>query len=358
MILGCLFKRLHSLLRIGQNSMHEDLLTEVFAEIFKDTQILIDFINKFIHTELNNPQSINITTQKTFLRLNEHETNSRPDLVIQLSDSDKKYIFFFENKLNSGEGHTQLKRYAEHLEVYKYEEYFTFLIYITKYDDPKKPAEIFINDVTAKFIRLRWYKIYNWLKNDYLKGNRDTYVYKVIEFMEEMGLNGSRRFLPQDMYAIQEMNRLQHMMDECLDGIVDQVMSSKFGRATGWSNRSVQLRDHQRYFKANDQGNCSWVGCGFKITQDEYPLVSVLYEIAPNCQRELRIELIDAIHDFIKNSDDWKEYNLDVDNSWAGVVCEKYLLDFLTEEDHIIAIQSFFVDKLKELSRIKEKHPG
>ena len=83
---------------------------------------------------------------------------------------------------------------------------------------------------------------------------RDAYIDKVIEFMEGLGLNESRRFLPHDMYAIQEMNRLQRMMDECLDGVVDDTMTKLFGRPMGWSNRNVQLRDHWRYFKVNDQG--------------------------------------------------------------------------------------------------------
>lgn len=43
--------------------------------------------------------------------------------------------------------------------------------------------------------------------------------------MEEIQLNETRRFLPQDISAIQQMNRLQSMMDESLDGSVDEINS-------------------------------------------------------------------------------------------------------------------------------------
>ena len=66
------------------------------------------------------------------------------------------------------------------------------------------------------------------------------------------------------MYAIQHMSRLQRMMDECLDGIVDEEMEKLFGKASQWSNRNTQLRDSERYFKVSWQ-NELWVGCGFYL---------------------------------------------------------------------------------------------
>jgi hypothetical protein len=61
--------------------------------------------------------------------------------------------------------------------------------------------------------------------------------------------------------------------------------------------------------------------------------------------------------EFIKNREDWDEYDLEDDTSWSGISCDKYLLEFLQEEDHIVAIQKFFVEKLEELHTIKEKYP-
>lgn len=332
--------------------MYEDLLTEIFAEIFEDKIKLQSFIENFIPVKIDNPNYIQVNTQKIFIKIDEHETDSRPDLVIQFKVNDKKYIIFFENKVDASEGDNQLKRYAEHLKAFKNNGFDTFLIYITRYDDPKKEKVIFINGTTARFVQLRWYKIYNWLKTQ-----RDAYIDKILDFMEEIGLNQSRRFLPQDIYAIQEMNRLQRMMDECLDGTVDETMTDLFGRAIGWSNRNVQLRDNYRYFKMNDQGNwLTWVGCGFHISEEEYPLVCVTFEVSPSYDK--RKDVVEIMKTFVKDKDEWVEYELDDDAKWAGISCDKYLLEFLKDEDHILSIQKFFIEKLKELFSIKQKCPN
>jgi len=342
-----LFSRIHSLLRKGQSHMYEDLLTEVFADVLVDNEKLSSFMKEFIGIKLENPTG----TQKTFLRLDGHDTDSRPDLVVQFKDLNRNYILFFENKIDASEGHNQLRRYAEHLKSFKDKGWHTFLIYITRRDDSKREKDVFVNGITAEFVQIRWYEIYNWLKTQ-----RDAYIDKIINYMGEIGLDQSRKFLPQDIYAIQEMDRLQRMMDECLDGPVDDVMTKLFGRARGWSNRNVQLRDYCRYFKIDDQGNrLMWVGCGFYISEEEYPLVCVTYEVNPNY--EDRDEVIEAMKEFIKGREDWEGYDIDDDTEWSGITCDKYLLDFLKEEDHIIAIQEFFIEKLKELYLIKDKHP-
>jgi hypothetical protein len=299
---------------------------------------------------ITNPHGINIETQKTFLRLDDHYTDSRPDLFIQFQDGDKKYVLLFENKVESQEGLAQLERYADHLRSYQVNGYYTFLIYMTRYDDLKDIKVIFTKGVSAKFIQLRWFKIYNWFLN-----HKDAYVNRVLEFMEEIGLSESRRFLPQDMYALQEMARLQHMMDECLDGVVDETMTKLFGRATGWSNRCVQLRDHYRYYKKNDQ-NGTWIGCGFHITEEDYPLICVQYEVSPTCLQ--RKEVIKAMNEFLDTNPDWDGYDLDNDSKWSGISCDKPLLDFLAEQDHIISIQKYFIDKLKELYILKQQNNG
>ncbi|MHB8077475.1 PD-(D/E)XK nuclease family protein [Desulfosporosinus fructosivorans] len=149
-----LFKNIHALLRKGQSSMYEDLLTEVFADMFNENDLFVGFIKEFLEIPLVNPQNVSIDTQKTFLKINTHDTDSRPDLVIQFRESDKKYIIFFENKVESQEGYTQLERYADHLKPYYDNGYITFLIYITRYDDPKDVNIIFRSGVTAKFVQL------------------------------------------------------------------------------------------------------------------------------------------------------------------------------------------------------------
>jgi hypothetical protein len=326
--------------------MYEDLLTEIFADLLSTKKNLAGFCSSFIGETIKNPREIIINTQKTFLRLDNHEINSRPDLVIQFKEGDEKYVFFFENKVESLEGFNQLARYADHLKRYKDDNFQTFLFYLTKYNEVKNQKEIFKGEVTGKFIPVRWYMIYNWLK-----GNTESFSKKILEFMEEIGLNETRRFAPQDVYAIQEMSRLQRMMDECLDGPVDEKMTKLFGRPIGWSNRNVQLRDCDRYFKVNEQIGF-WVGCGFYLTDDEYPLVSVTYEVSPKCEK--RKEVIKSMRGFMADNPYWEGYSLDEDTEWSGISLDKSLLDFLHEEDHIISIQKFFIEKIQELHKIKQ----
>ena len=334
------------MLRKGQNNALEDYFTEIFAEIFEDKEMLVDFFKRFASTNLEDPSNISITTQRTFDKLDHHEMGSKPDLVIQFQDEGQNFISFFENKLEASEGPKQLKRYAHHLKEYKNRGFNTFLFYVTRYHDPKENNDI---------IQLRWYMVYNWIKE-----NRNPFIDKVITSMEEIKLNETRRFLPQDVLAIQEMNRLQRMMDECLDGPVDKTMKNLFGQPMGWSNRNVQLRDENRYFKTYtyDQEWGIWIGCGFKLNDDEYPLVSVLFQVSPTYNK--RNETIEAVNWFLDNEgrkNGWIGYDLEDDRKWSGTRCDKKLLEFLNHEDHINAIQDFFIQKMYEFNALKEKYP-
>lgn len=98
----------------------------------------------------------------------------------------------FENKLSAGEGFEQLKRYADHLHTYEHKGSKSYLIYTTQYEDRQDVSEIIDKSSDTHFIPLRWYQIYQWL----IEFQEDTYIRKLIEFMEEIQLNESRKFLP------------------------------------------------------------------------------------------------------------------------------------------------------------------
>ncbi|TCZ71452.1 hypothetical protein E0485_22640 [Paenibacillus albiflavus] len=99
------------------------------------------------------------------------------------------------------EGQEQLSRYADHLTSYKERGYQTYLIYITQYYDPK------VNGATASFHAHRLYQVYDWLVR-----HQDVFTCKILEDMEGMKLTDRRRFMPQDIYALQQMGRLQLML--------------------------------------------------------------------------------------------------------------------------------------------------
>jgi hypothetical protein len=348
--MNSLFKRIYLLLKNTDSNPFEDYLTEVIAEVFESDKVLKSFATTFIDSSIRHPQLLEITTQKTFSKQEEHQVNSRPDLVLRFMDGHKSYVIFFENKLGSHEGDTQLKRYADHLRPYENEGCKTYLFYLTQFYDPKDKDRIIPKGSKTTFNQIRWYEIYNWLKE-----NQNEYINKVLEYMEERNLNETRRFVPQDVYAIQNMQRLIHMMDSCLDGQVEDTMTSLFGRATGWTNRFVQLRSNYRYMKYNDLGNYSAIAIGFYLTDEEYPSVCIMYEVNPNCPK--RADIISAMKKFVKDNPDWETENIDDPSAWSNIYCEMDLLSFLSDQDHIDSIQIFFMNKLKELYTLKQENP-
>ena len=60
---------------------------------------------------------------------------------------------------------------------------------------------------------------------------------------------------------------------------------------------------------------------------------------------------------FLESHVDWKGYYLEDNTKWSSISCDKELLDFLKHDDHISVIQEFFIEKLNELSLIKEQYP-
>lgn len=160
------------------------------------------------------------------------------------------------------------------------------------------------------------------------------------------------------MYALQQMNRLQRMMDECLDETVEEALGKLFGKPFGWTNRHVQLRDHNRYFIISQQNNWQiWVGCGLTFNETlEYPSLGIIFSVKPNNPE--RDKVIQVMREFVANNTEWNAYDLDDDKGWSYIAHEKELLSILGAEDHIAIIQQHFVGKLHELHAIKVNNPN
>ncbi|WP_182914133.1 PD-(D/E)XK nuclease family protein [Paenibacillus sp. 1011MAR3C5] len=349
--MSSLLMRLYRLLGNKDRNQQEDYLTEIFAEILEKDGLLLDFLRTLTGISISSMDIREVTTQKTYAKQVDHISDSRPDMMIRFSDRDKPHILFIENKLGTGEGYQQLKRYADHLRSYEADGCQTHLIYITKTYDPKKKSDIIQNGNAATFDQVRWYQIYNWLQ-----GHRSELIDLFLGYMEEIHLNDSRRFVPQDIYAIQHMERLIRMMDACLDGPVEETVTALFNRSTGWTNRFAQLRDYGRYMKQNDQGNFTVINFGFYLTNDEYPLVSILFQVNPKCPN--RAGLIQAMNEFVEQNEGWESQDMDDNTSWATIYYDKNLLEFLSAADHIQVVQEHFIARLNELYVLKQQYPN
>ncbi|WHX50074.1 PD-(D/E)XK nuclease family protein [Paenibacillus woosongensis] len=348
------FSRLFQVLNSSSGQPHEDFLTEVFAELLCDQETMIDFLGKVLEIPVQEAEHSSITTQVTFPALPHHQMDSRPDMVIRFYEGQKPYVLFIESKLGSPEGTDQLSRYADHLGVLTNQGTKCYLIYLTQYSDEKDASLVLANHNNIVFRQLRWFQIFKWMKQ---LESKNIYASKVLDYMEEIGLKDNRQFTPVDVYAIQNMNRLQRMMDECMDGVVDGVMTKHFGKAIQQSNRHTQLKYMERYVKASEQeGRATEVVVGFYLTDDDYPIVSVAYEFCegrcPNFPK-----VVAAMQNFIATHSGWETFDLNTDAEWQGISCDRSLVDFLHYEDHINEIQKFFLEKLNELHDIKVKNP-
>lgn len=345
------FKQVYNLLKHTEHSPIEDYLTEIAAPIFEKEEILLSFLKRFANKHFLDIHDIKVTTQKTYVKLETHLSDSRPDLVITYKNRDERHLIFIENKLGSEEGYLQLQRYYDHLQRHAISDYRTHLFYITQYYDPKNIEKEENKKNDTSFNQLQWYEVFNWLK----QFEDDLYCSQVIKYMEEIGLNKSRKFLPQDIYAIQNMSKTITMLDDCLSGKVNESFTRFFGKPKQWTHRTYQLRENERYVIINDQSDWKSVGCGFWLTDGDYPELTVFIEVNPNCRSKEK--LLQAFEKFQIENKDWIVEGPDDQSGWFILSVGKSLVDFLAGKDHIDSIQDFFCSKLKELYQLKEAYP-
>jgi hypothetical protein len=125
-------------------------------------------------------------------------------------------------------------------------------------------------------------------------------------------------------------------------------------RATAFT----QLQRHDRYLMCSWLQYKWWCGLGFMLNTSsptDYPTVFLMLEVDPRSPR--RDDIIKAMKDICSNQPEWKGYELDDSKAWSKIVLGRSLQSFLSEEDHIVAIQKFFRESLDELSKIISQYP-
>lgn len=327
----------------------EDFLTEVIAPVFKDEEILTSFLSKFTGKQEENISNIRVSTQKTYRKILDHSTDSRPDLVVTFETAKRRHIIFFESKFGSSEGVQQLKRYYDHLIQHSLKGYATHLFYVTREYDPKETRSA--THQGTMFSQMQWFQIYNWL----ITFKENLYVNEVLKYMEVYELNKSRVFSPSDIHALQNLYKLQTMLDETLNGKLKLAFEEFFGRSMQWQNRAKQLRERNRYVLSNDQSDWKYIGCGFWFTEEEYPDITVFLEVSSNCQR--KEEVLKAIDTFCLEHPEWEFEGPEDERDGFILYIDKSLLMFLSESDHIDSIQEYIIGKLEELHTLKTQFP-
>tara|TARA_Y100000768_G_C23971699_1_gene680879 strand:- start:623 stop:1705 length:1083 start_codon:yes stop_codon:yes gene_type:complete len=343
-----IFKTLFDLRLKAHNRPLEDYLTEIISFVLSsDLEILNDFLIQFGIVE-NQIETYNITTQLVLKRINNHTSDSRPDMAIFLENK----AIFFENKINSKEGFKQLKRYAEHLDQITDEK--KTLVYLTKHYDLKNPEKIFTDCKSdIELIQIRWHKIYGF----FTKYKSDPIVFELLLFMKQINLSMNNQFNPSDIITLTNFTNVREMMDETMFGAV----SKKFKQINkGISQKSAsmtQLRDHDRYIYYRSHKEKMWCGLGYWMNsrnEKDYPDVGIVIEVAP--QSSLRKEIISTFQLIVSENKSWKGYSLSNPKAWAGIRYGISLQSFLSEDSQTEKIKEFFIKGLEEMEEIFEKN--
>ena len=273
----------------------EDLFTEAVARLFERRPDLC--IAWLKGTGLLPPAAAGMADEG-YVRV-----SSRPDLLIEVhrpSPEDPAEreavadVVLMESKIGSGEGHEQLRRYAEHLDGMAGFRGKT-LLYVTRAYDPKDPGEILAGlagDVGFK--QLRWHDFYHFLQR---MADKDALAKEVMDFMEEQGMARTYRLSTADLMALSGLPRAFEIFDETLGGEVRAELESFAGRKIRREAHSLwEVRVHLRYQarallhehdllcdagyqlgKVGDSAHASIL----RLRADSYPVIFVFLEARP-----------------------------------------------------------------------------
>lgn len=338
----------------------EDFFTEMFAHLLQSDYFLFSSWLKHFNISDLEPSDVVVRTQESYDALEGHSSSSRPDVYIKFSTSKGDYLIFVECKIDAVEGPDQLKRYAEHLDNLSNIPN-RVLIYVTRDYDKKDINHIFSecsDDGMMKFVQMRWYQTYQFL-HTYHENHGNELLSEILKFMEEYNLSGNNRFSTVDILAMSNFPRVRKIMDETMGGIVSDKFKEVAQKIPYASTCFTQLKAHNRYVFAQGFGTPNfnillgyWLDSS-KITS--YPTVGVVIEAGPSVL--LKDEIINSFAKISKPNSNWVSFDLDKSNAWFSIKQETSLDKFLNEEDHITAIQNYFVSLLGEVQEIKEKYP-
>jgi hypothetical protein len=334
----------------------EDFFTEIFAFLLKTrTDILVDLLNQFSISSIKQPDSIHLSTQESFNALANHAQASRPDVFIEFTSGDQREIIFVESKIGSVEGWEQLKRYAEHLNHLQNINSGT-LLFITRDYEPKDHDKIleYCDRTKIRFLQLRWHEIYRFLS----RYQEDFLLKEIKRFMEIHNMSQSGQFSAVDILTLTNFANAKRIMDETLLGEVAEKFRLTCGFVSQIGTALTEFKQHNRYIINSDRGGAIWVGLGYWVDPSittNYPEVGVLIETIPNSTD--RDQILKAMLEIVQSSSGkWRGNNLTQTKGWSSITQVKPLHTFMSGEDHIASVKTYFKETLADVSIIRQKY--
>ncbi|MBD2163921.1 PD-(D/E)XK nuclease family protein [Calothrix membranacea FACHB-236] len=340
------------------NQPLEDFFTEIVAYFFSlNKDILISWLKQNSIITDENYTNIKISTQQEYKRLPNHTQDSRPDIVVELSNSVNTHIIFIESKIGSVEGEDQLKRYAE---ILYHQENFTdrSLIYITREYEQKNHSEILHSDLSSKvkFHQLRWYQFYSFLSKRII----DTFAKEILMFMEVNRMAHTNQLSSLDILTMINFNKTLNFMESTLSDEVSDKFKQTFGGVTKGAASLTQYENKSRYIIYRQfYGWHFWCSLGyFDLNPDtftQYPYLGIRLEVSPTYVK--RPEIIIAMQEIVeKNSTEWTHHHL-YTKDWSSIFYRKSLQDFLSDENHVSSIKKYFFKSIEVLKEVQKNYP-
>ncbi|BBD60757.1 hypothetical protein NIES2109_35560 [Nostoc sp. HK-01] len=337
----------------------EDFFTEIVAYFFSIHQdLLIAWLQQNLIISDESYSRITITTQKEHQGLESHTTDSRFDILIELSNGLYTDVIIIESKIGSTDGNNALKRYVDILSSLPNVNQ-RILLYITRNYDPQKEIKTSASKQKpiVNFHQLRWYQFYSFLA----KYGSDTLAQEILTFMRTNQMVDKNQFSSIDLLTMMNFNKTLNFMQATLSETVEVEFRNAFGRVIKGSPSMTQWTWGSRYiiytFLAPKWN--FWCGLGyFSLNSDDltsYPYIGICLEVSPTFIN--REKIIKGMKDIINDKPEiWTPRNLTVTPSWSGIVYRKSLQEFLAYEDQSHHIKNFFLESIKELKTVKEQY--
>jgi len=349
----------------------EDLFTEAVARLFeRRPEICLNWLDELeliTSASGEDQRYTSVSTQKSFVALDEHGMGSRPDLIVEVHHAagdeeleSSTEIVMIESKIGSWEGQEQLKRYAGHLSNMSGTR--RTLIYITRAYDPKDEEEILAGTKGVEFCQLRWHDFYTFLQ----KVETDALVEEVMLFMEEQRMARSYRFSTADLMALSGVPRAFEIFDETFHGEVQAELVAFAGNKIDKKELYTwaPIRNNKRYIMvAHLNGGDLDCFVAYELrTPDGYPEARVYLEAwTEQPGRKVARKASVAAMRKIALRDEWDGAGLDNPAGPLAVWRGQSLASLLHEEDHVAAVKRFFIESIRELreelTEFKKENP-
>ncbi len=336
----------------------EDFFTELIAWFLdKNPDVLFAWLKKFLKLD-GKYTGWSVETQVAYNKLEEHLTDSRPDIQISLFEGDKTDIVMVESKLGSLEGSDQLRRYAEQLAGRYRDARTRYLVYITRNHDPKDPEIITKNvdyQIPVAFRQLRWHEFYNFLQTQPPSPLLD----EILEFMRKKHMAEITRLTPSTLSAFNSFPDVFKFFQTVLEGEVTDQFRNVLGQKPRFGLDQLQWRRQVLVASLSE-----WqflLGFWMPEADEEFPYVGAQLQINAFINPGKWQNLANVFSQIEKDTQNgpfqWKGHGLDKFRTWADIDLRRSFSEILPEEDHVAALRRQLLIYLEETKRVFTNYP-